>query len=157
MIRWTPIALFLLLALGGMSRAGAGDCCGHCGCKLDCQVMCEWKTCKVLRYKAAHEDCPPPCCKCCNDRWILGCPKPIKIMSLQPYEEDKKYLVGRYVVRTCPQCQTESKEALPDSAAPPPSPPPPPAPPKTAKAVNSEAEKSAASRFPAFPAFLSRR
>ena len=24
MIRWTPIALFLLLALGGMSRAGRG-------------------------------------------------------------------------------------------------------------------------------------
>ena len=82
--------------------------------------MCEWATCKVLRYKVAHEDCPPPCCKCCDDRWILGCPKPIKIMCLQPYEEDKKYLVRSYVVRTCPQCQTENKEALPDSADPPP-------------------------------------
>ena len=116
-------------------------------------MVCEWKTCKVLRYKAAHEECPPPCCKCCNDRWILGCPKPIKIMSLQPYEQDKEYLVKKYVVKTCPQCQTESQEALPDSA----DPPPPPPPPKTAKAVNSEAEKSAASRFPAFPAFPPRR
>jgi len=120
MIRWTPIALFLLLALGGMSRAGAGDCCAHCGCKLHCQVICEWATSKVLRYKVAHVDCPPPCCKCCDDRWLLGCPKPIKIMSLQPYQEDKKYLVRSYVVRTCPQCQTEDKEALPASADSPP-------------------------------------
>jgi len=139
MIRWTPIALFLLLALGGMSRAGAGDCCGDCGCKLHCQVICEWATCKVLRYKVAHEDCPPPGCKCCDDRWLLGCPKPIKSMSLQPYQEDKKYLVRSYVVRTCPQCQTEDKEALPDSADSPPDSADPPPTARTARAGTTSA------------------
>jgi hypothetical protein len=154
MIRLTPIALFVLLALGGLSRAGEGDCCGHCGSKVHCQVMCEWATCKVLRYKVAYKDCPPPCCECCDDRWILGCCKPIKVVSLKPYEETKRYLVGSYVLRTCPQCQTQSKEALPPDAAPP---IPPPAP-KTAavEAASYEVEKpkAAESRFPFFPANL---
>lgn len=116
MVRLTPIALFLLLALGGMSRVGAEDCCEQCGCKVHCQVMCEWGTSKVLRYKVEHKECPPPFCECCDDRWILGCCKPIKLMNLKPYEETKRFLVGKYVVRTCPNCQTQSSAPLPPDA-----------------------------------------
>ena len=65
--------------------------------------MCEWATRDVLRYKVEHTECPPPCCACCDDRWILGCCKPIKIVNLKPQYEKKKYLVGSMWCGRAPQ------------------------------------------------------
>jgi hypothetical protein len=76
--------------------------------------MCEWATRQVLRYKAEHKECPPEFCVCCDDRWIIGCPKPIKVLCLVPFYEPKKYLVGQHAVWTCPQCSQQAKEPLPD-------------------------------------------
>ncbi len=112
MIRLIPFALCALFAASGISLATDGERCGSCGCKLHCQVMCEWATRGVLRYQAEHKECAPPCCLCCDDRWIIGCPKPIKVLSLKPYYEKKKYLVGQYVVRTCPECKRQDSVRL---------------------------------------------
>jgi hypothetical protein len=121
MMRLISIALLSLFAFGDISLANDGECCGHCGCKLHCQVVCEWATREVLRYKADPTECPPPCCVCCDDRWIIGCPKPIKILSLKPHYEKKKYLVGQHVVRTCPECNRQDSAPLPnpEKSAPP--------------------------------------
>lgn len=155
MYRLIPIALFVLMALGAGSYADEGGCCGQCGCKTHCQLMCEWRSCKILRYKIATKDCPPPCCECCDDRWILGCCKPIRTMNLVPFEENKKFLVRKYYVHTCPQCGTSNQTEAPATDIAPPLPPAP----KTAEAVNYETEKDvapaaapSARRFPWSPA-----
>jgi|GEM_PF-5389955 len=116
MNRLMIVLYLLLLTIGAASHADEGGCCGQCGCKTHCQLMCEWRTIKVLRYKIATKDCPPPCCECCDDRWILGCCKPIRTIGLVPYEESKKYLVGKYYVHTCPQCEASTTSPAPAGA-----------------------------------------
>jgi len=116
MTRVSQIALFIVLLAVPTSRAWDGDCCGHCGCKMHCQVMCEWASCKVLRYKVVDKECPPPCCECCDDRWILGCCKPIRVINLQPHLETKKYLVRQYIVKTCVSCGQKHSAPLPLNA-----------------------------------------
>jgi hypothetical protein len=92
--------MFVLFSHGLTSGAGEPGYCGHCGEKLVCQVMCETKTISVLRYKVeSHEHAPP------DDRWILGCCKPIRIISLVPHEEVRKFPVRQFAVYKCPRCE----------------------------------------------------
>jgi hypothetical protein len=100
--------LLAFFSAGGVSDAGEPGCCAYCGHQLVCQVMCEIKTVSVLRYKVDAQQCPPPKDCCCDDRWILGCCKPIKIISIVPQEELKSYPVRRYVVHKCPYCEPGS-------------------------------------------------
>ncbi len=107
----------MLIVLGSFCFALGRDCCERCGCKLQCKVVCEWKTYKVLRYKVEHTECPPPCCVCCDDHCIIGCPKPIKILSLKPHYEERKKLVGQHTVQTCPQCDHQDSATLPNKSS----------------------------------------
>lgn len=118
MNRLIPMMAGMLLAFGGLAHAG--DCCPTC--KPNCpQWMCKWATCDVLRYKVEHKECPPPCCECCEDRWILGCCKPIKIVKFKPYHEPKKFLVGKYLLNNCLHCApNEGAAAIPPGAPVPP-------------------------------------
>jgi hypothetical protein len=103
MNRLTSIGLIVSFVIGGFSQAN--DCCTGCGHKLSGQVMCQWKTVKVLRYKVEAKECPPPCDCCCDDRCILGCCKPIRRICLVAYEEEQKFPVRRYVVQRCHNCE----------------------------------------------------
>ena len=107
MIRTTLFAMLVALAGTGAALGQDAGFCPRCGSEMKCQEMCEYKIKKVLRYKVESTECPAPCTCCCDDRWILGCCKPIRRIKLKCFEEDREIPVRKYTTTICPHCDAD--------------------------------------------------